>query len=90
MPHVAYFFRGFEPINDGLDQFWWYVAYAIAGVIDLTVLLMTWAESKMAREHKPLWPMRSFVWLFIGLATATEAASGEQRELEGSHEIPLR
>jgi hypothetical protein len=39
VPHVAYFFRAFEPQDSSL--FWWIVAYALAVSIDVMVLLLT-------------------------------------------------
>ncbi|GHO96087.1 hypothetical protein KSF_061350 [Reticulibacter mediterranei] len=49
LPHVAYFFAAFEPQNaDGtLSDWWWFVAYLIAGAINITEFLLS---IKFARE----------------------------------------
>jgi hypothetical protein len=49
LPHVAYFFAAFEPQQpDGtLSDWWWFVAYLIAGAINITEFLLS---IKFARE----------------------------------------
>jgi hypothetical protein len=49
LPHVAYFFAAFEPQNpDGtVSDWWWFVAYLIAGAINITEFLLS---IKFARE----------------------------------------
>src|SRR6266487_142049 len=49
LPHVAYFFASFEPQqSDGsVSDWWWFVAYLIAGAINITEFLLS---IKFARE----------------------------------------
>jgi hypothetical protein len=49
LPHVAYFFASFEPQQtDGtVSDWWWFVAYLIAGAINITEFLLS---IKFARE----------------------------------------
>lgn len=65
IPHIAAYFRHFDPSAKGAeDLFWWIIAYALAVVIDLSDVLISIAVMRaMARGEtfKQLW---SF-WLFI-------------------------
>ncbi len=64
IPHVAYFFKSFEP--DG----WWYwlIAYAIAISIDITTFLLSLTVAELRHRKVPNWLVAS-VWVFIaGLA----------------------
>jgi hypothetical protein len=49
LPHVAYFFAAFEPheIDGSVSDWWWFVAYLIAGAINITEFLLS---IKFARE----------------------------------------
>lgn len=68
IPHVAFFFRAFEPQAGGLDMLWWIVSFAIAGSIDITIFLLSVTVANMQRARKPPALVAS-VWLFIiGLA----------------------
>lgn len=68
IPHVAYFFRAFEPQTGGLDTLWWVVSFAIAGSIDITIFLLSVTVANMHRAHRP-GALVASVWLFIiGLA----------------------
>lgn len=61
IPHIAYFFKAFEP--DG----WWYwlIAYAIAISIDITVFLLSLTVAEMRHRKAPNWLVAT-VWFFIG------------------------
>jgi hypothetical protein len=66
IPHVAYFFRAFEPGDNSL--WWWIVAYAIAISVDITIFLLSLSVAEMRRRNVETWLVVS-VWLFIvGLA----------------------
>lgn len=66
IPHVAYFFRAYEPASD-LPS-WWVVSYAIAASIDITIFLLSVTVANMHRQHKAKSLIAS-VWVFIiGLA----------------------
>lgn len=61
IPHVAYFFKAFEP--DG----WWYwmIAYAIAISIDITVFLLSLTVAEMRHRKVKNWLVAT-VWVFVG------------------------
>lgn len=64
IPHVAYFFRSFEPLNDGSDLWWWCVSYFIAASIDVTIFLLSVTVAQLHRDHKSGGLIFS-VWMFI-------------------------
>jgi hypothetical protein len=65
IPHVAYFFRAYEPVTTGLDDIdYWIVSYAIAVSIDVTVFLLSYTVAKMYRQKKKTSVIAS-VWFFI-------------------------
>jgi len=66
IPHVAYFFRAYEPSSDLLV--WWIVSYGIAISIDVTIFLLSVTVASMHRQNSKKSLIFS-VWLFIlGLA----------------------
>jgi hypothetical protein len=66
IPHVAYFFRAFEPGDTSL--WWWLVAYAIAISVDITIFLLSLTVAELRRRDVDTWLVVS-VWVFIvGLA----------------------
>jgi uncharacterized membrane protein len=66
IPHVAYFFRAYEPMGD--DTPWWIVSYAIAISIDVTIFLLSVTVAGLQRQKKSAALILS-VWVFIvGLA----------------------
>lgn len=68
IPHVAYFFRAYEPEGDGLDTMWWMVSFGIAASIDITIFLLSMTVASLQRQKKSF-PLISSVWIFIlGLA----------------------
>jgi hypothetical protein len=69
IPHVAYFFRSFEPQGDGLDLVWWGVSFLLAASIDVTILLLTVTVIKLHRRGNSRWLIGQ-VWLFILALTA--------------------
>jgi hypothetical protein len=69
IPHVAYFFRAYEPTGEGVEGFaWWSVSYLIATTIDVTIFLLSVTVAQLQRQHKSTGLILS-VWVFIvGLA----------------------
>lgn len=61
IPHVAYFFRAFEPTN---GWWYWFIAYAIAISIDVTVFLLSMTVAELRHRHVSNWLTVS-VWAFI-------------------------
>jgi len=69
-PHVAYFFRAFEPWAGGnLDYLYWGVAGAIAVSIDVMVFLLSVTVADMQRRKANTATIAT-VWLFILLLSA--------------------
>jgi hypothetical protein len=65
IPHVAYFFRAFEPSARGnLDYLYWGVAGAIAVSIDVMVFLLSVTVAEMQRGKANTAAILT-VWLFI-------------------------
>jgi excisionase family DNA binding protein len=64
IPHVAYFFRAFEPPGGAQDYQWWGVAYAIAASIDVTIFLLSLTVARMHRRGNAGGLIAS-VWVFI-------------------------
>lgn len=64
IPHVAWFFSVFEPINGPDGWFYWIVSYGIAISIDVTVFLLSMTVAGLARQKKSKVLIIS-VWLFI-------------------------
>jgi len=62
IPHVAYFFRSFEPQNE--DVFYWIIAYAIAISIDVMILLLSVTVAQL-RHQRVGWVTIISVWAFI-------------------------
>src|SRR5438105_115435 len=64
IPHVAYFFRAFEPSASGQEPYWWVVAYAIAISIDVTIFLLSLTVAQMQRRRAARGVILS-VWAFV-------------------------
>jgi hypothetical protein len=64
IPHVAYFFRAFEPTGSGMETYWWAVAYAIAISIDVTIFLLSLTVAQMQRRGQARGVLLS-VWAFV-------------------------
>lgn len=64
IPHVAYFFRAFEPQDAGMDLWFWSVATFIAISIDVTVFLLSMTVASLHRQHASKGLIVS-VWFFI-------------------------
>ncbi len=65
IPHVAYFFRAYEPVAQGAEDIWeWCVSYAIAGSIDITIFLLSVTVSGLQRRRAKKSLIFS-VWIFI-------------------------
>ena len=64
IPHVAYFFRAFEPSASGMEPYWWVVAYAIAVSIDVTIFLLSLTVAQMQRRRAARGVILS-VWVFV-------------------------
>lgn len=64
IPHVAYFFRAFEPQGDGQDMIWWGVSFAIAVSIDITIFLLSLTVAGMHRRNAAGGLIFS-VWVFV-------------------------
>ena len=65
IPHVAYFFRAFEPqVRGGQDPFYWGIAYAIAVSIDVMIFLLSVTVAQLRRQHVGMGTVLS-VWAFI-------------------------
>ncbi len=64
IPHIAYFFRSFDPVGGPEDQYWWTVAYAIAVGIDVTDFLLSMNVARLYR-NKASWRVLCNRWLFI-------------------------
>lgn len=68
IPHVAYFFRAYEPMDAARDMLWWIVSYGIAISIDVTIFLLSMTVAGLQRQRKAAGLIIS-VWVFIiGLA----------------------
>lgn len=68
IPHVAYFFRAYEPIDAARDTLYWLISYGIAVSIDVTIFLLSVTVAGLQRQHQSLRLICS-VWVFIiGLA----------------------
>ena len=68
IPHVAYFFRAYEPVDAARDWLYWLISYGIAVSIDVTIFLLSVTVASMHRQQKRGGLIFS-VWLFIlGLA----------------------
>lgn len=68
IPHVAYFFASFEPSEGPEGIWWWFVSYAIAISIDVTVYLLSWTAFQRYRRYrtaKAVWRH----WLLIVMCT---------------------
>lgn len=61
IPHVAYFFRAFEPAD---GAWYWLIAYAIALSIDITVFLLSLTVAELRQKNVDAWIVSS-VWFFI-------------------------
>ncbi len=64
IPHIAYFFRSFDPIGGVEDRYWWAIAYAIAIGIDMTDFLLSMNVARLHR-NKASWQVLFNRWLFI-------------------------
>jgi hypothetical protein len=64
IPHIAYFFRSFDPIGGPEDRYWWAIAYAIAIGIDMTDFLLSMNVARLYR-NKVSWRVLFNRWLFI-------------------------
>jgi hypothetical protein len=64
IPHIAYFFRSFDPIGGPEDRYWWAIAYAIAIGIDMTDFLLSMNVARLHR-NKASWQVLFNRWLFI-------------------------
>ncbi len=64
IPHIAYFFRSFDPIGGPEDRYWWAIAYAIAIGIDMTDFLLSMNVARLHR-NKASWRVLFNRWLFI-------------------------
>src|SRR5215472_16416955 len=64
IPHIAYFFRSFDPIGGPEDRYWWAIAYAIAIGIDMTDFLLSMNVARLSR-NKASWRVLINRWLFI-------------------------
>ena len=64
IPHIAYFFRSFDPVGGPEDRYWWTVAYAIAVGIDVTDFLLSMNVARLQR-NKASWRVLCNRWLFI-------------------------
>jgi hypothetical protein len=64
IPHVAYFFRAYEPNDIGLNWWYWSVSTFIAISIDVTVFLLSLTVASLQRQKKSRSLILS-VWLFI-------------------------
>src|SRR5712692_4660813 len=64
IPHVAFFFRAYEPQGDGQDMLWWGVSFAIAVSIDITIFLLSVTVAGLHRRGSAGRLIVS-VWLFI-------------------------
>lgn len=68
IPHVAYFFRAYEPLEPTKDWLWWIVSFGIAVSIDVTIFLLSMTVASLHRQKKGGGLICS-VWVFIvGLA----------------------
>ncbi len=64
IPHVAYFFRSFEPQGASDDLYWWGLSYCIAGSIDVTIFLLSLTVARLHRRGNATGLIAS-VWVFI-------------------------
>lgn len=65
IPHVAYFFRAYEPNVVGLEDIWyWSVSYGIALSIDMTIFLLSITVAGLQRRKSKKALIFS-VWMFI-------------------------
>lgn len=68
IPHVAYFFRAYEPLEPAKDWLWWTVSFGIAISIDVTIFLLSMTVASLHRQKSSRGLICS-VWIFIiGLA----------------------
>ena len=64
IPHVAFFFRAYEPQAPGQDVLYWLISYAIAMSIDITIFLLSVTVAQLQqRAHAP--GLIASVWVFI-------------------------
>ena len=70
IPHVAYFFRAFEPqATAGQDPlFYWGIAYALAVSIDVMIVLLSVTVAQLKHQRVGRWTILS-IWTFILLLT---------------------
>ena len=70
IPHVAYFFRAFEPqATAGQDPlFYWGIAYALAVSIDVMIVLLSVTVAQLKHQRVGRWTIFS-IWAFILLLT---------------------
>ena len=64
IPHIAYFFRSFDPVGGPEDRYWWAIAYAIAIGIDVKDFLLSMNVARLHR-NKASWRVLCNRWLFI-------------------------
>lgn len=64
IPHVAWFFSVFEPVNGPEGWLYWAVSYGIAISIDVTTFLLSMTVAGMAKQGKKK-SLQVSVWLFI-------------------------
>src|SRR5450755_635585 len=66
IPHIAAYFRHFDPVEaNGLaNSFWWLIAYAIAIVIDLSDVLVSIAVIKAMKKNAGFGDVFGY-WAFI-------------------------
>ncbi len=67
IPHIAYFFRAFEPLvqpGDSQNTFYWVVAYVLALSIDVMVFLLSVTVAQLQRDRAP-WQTTLTVYAFI-------------------------
>src|SRR5204862_8168035 len=73
IPHVAHFFRAFDPqATAGQDPlFYWGIAYALAVSIDVMIVLLSVRVAQLQHESRGRWTILSicsFILLHTGLS----------------------
>lgn len=69
IPHIATYFRHFDPMNTSSDTFYWIIGYALALVIDISDVLVSIAVIKAQANGARTRDLFGY-WLFIGFITA--------------------
>ena len=95
IPHVAYFFRAFEPQNAGQDLIWWGVSFAIAISIDITIFLLSVTVAELQRRGAAGSLIVSVWMMLLGLTVLswyinyTYAQHFQTRAMVSSTPLPL-